>query len=154
MSDPAAFRAALGAWATGVAVVTCAGSEGPAGLTTSAFTSVSLHPPLVLVCLDRSSRTLVTLREAGHFAVNILRADQAGLAAVFASKAVAAEKFANAPHREEHGVPVLDGALAWVACEAVDLRDAGDHVVATGLVVASWAAGDGEPLRYFRGVVG
>ena len=106
------FRDVLGAFPTGVTVVTARGASGPAGLTTNAFSSLSLDPPLVLVCFDNASRTLPVVQEAGRFAVNVLRAGQEELASVFASKRVQAEKFDAACHSEQGGVPVLDDALA------------------------------------------
>lgn len=148
--DDRRFRDVVGTFPTGVTVVT---APGPAGLTTNAFSSVSLDPPLVLVCFDNGSRTLPAVRECGRFAVNVLRAGQEDLAAVFASKAVAAEKFAAVTHTVEHGVPVLDDALAWIACEVVELVDAGDHTIGIGRVTALEAF-EGEPLVFFRGGYG
>lgn len=141
------FRDVVGAFPTGVTVVT---APGPAGLTTNAFSSVSLDPPLVLVCFDNGSRTLAAVRACGRFAVNVLRAGQEELAAVFASKRVAEEKFAAVTHTVEHGVPVLDDALAWLACDVVELVDAGDHTIGIGRVYALEAS-DGDPLLFFRG---
>jgi 3-hydroxy-9,10-secoandrosta-1,3,5(10)-triene-9,17-dione monooxygenase reductase component len=149
--DPRAYRAAIGHFATGVCVVTCHGSEGPAGLTTNAVTSLSLDPLLLLVCFDNTSRTLPAVRDAGRFAVNVLRADQADLAAVFASKRVAAEKFEAATHEIAHEVPVLDGALAWIACDLQELLPGGDHTIGIGAVTHVHAADDGDPLVFFRG---
>ena len=100
-----------------MAIVTCYGADGPTGLTTNAITSVSLDPLLLLVCFDNASRTLPAVREARRFAVNVLRAGQEDLARVFASKRVAREKFEAVTHVDAHGVPVLDGALAWLACD-------------------------------------
>ena len=147
---PRAFRDAAGAFATGVTVVTATGSGGPAGLTTNAFSSLSLEPPLVLVCFDNASRTLPVVRDAGRFAVNVLRAGQEDVAAVFASKRVAADKFAEVTHAEAHGLPVLDGALAWIACDLRELVPGGDHTIGVGEVTAVHV-GDGEPLVFFRG---
>ncbi|HSD78198.1 MAG TPA: flavin reductase family protein [Solirubrobacteraceae bacterium] len=149
--DPDRFRAVLGTFATGVTIVTCHGPDGPAGLTTNAVASLSLHPLLMLVCFDRGSRTLAAARAAGRFAVNVLRAEQEDLARVFASKRVARAKFEAVTHRVRHGVPVLDDALAWVACDLRDLHDGGDHVIAVGAVTQMHAARDGEPLVFFRG---
>jgi flavin reductase (DIM6/NTAB) family NADH-FMN oxidoreductase RutF len=145
--DQRLFRDVLGAFPTGVTVVT---APGPAGLTTNAFSSVSLDPPLVLVCFDNASRTLPAVRTCGRYAVNVLRAGQEELAAVFASKAVAEEKFAAVTHTVEHGVPVLDDALAWLICEVVDLVDAGDHTIGIGRVDALEVF-DGDPLLFWRG---
>jgi 3-hydroxy-9,10-secoandrosta-1,3,5(10)-triene-9,17-dione monooxygenase reductase component len=154
--DPAgararAFRDAVGAFATGVTVVTARGPEGPAGLTTNAFTSVSLEPLLVLVCFDATSRTLPVVEHAGRFAVNVLRAGQEELARTFASKRLPAEKFAEVTHSEDHGVPVLDGALAWIACTLDRLIPAGDHTIGLGAVTAFAADPEGEPLVFAQG---
>jgi 3-hydroxy-9,10-secoandrosta-1,3,5(10)-triene-9,17-dione monooxygenase reductase component len=133
-----------------VAIVTCQGGEGPAGLTTNAVTSLSLDPLLLLVCFDNSSRTLALVRESRRFAVNVLHAGQEELAAMFASKRLPAEKFEAVTHTVAHGVPVLDDALAWVACDLVELLPGGDHTIGIGSVVAG-AAAEGEPLVFFRG---
>jgi 3-hydroxy-9,10-secoandrosta-1,3,5(10)-triene-9,17-dione monooxygenase reductase component len=145
------FRAVVGHFATGVAVVTADGPEGPAGLTTNAFSSVSLDPLLVLVCIDRGSRTLPVVQAAGRFAVNVLPAGGEELARIFASKTlVGREKFEAVTHRVEYGVPVLDEALAWLACDLTELVDAGDHRIALGAVTHAGAR-EGEPLVFFRG---
>jgi 3-hydroxy-9,10-secoandrosta-1,3,5(10)-triene-9,17-dione monooxygenase reductase component len=150
--DPRAYRDAIGHFATGVCVVTCHGPDGPAGLTTNAVTSLSLDPLLLLVCFDNDSRTLPAVRAAGRFAVNMLAADQADLAAVFASKRVAAEKFEAVTHEIAHDVPVLDGALAWVACDVRELLPGGDHTIGIGEVTHAWARADAAaPLLFFRG---
>ena len=112
------------------------GPDGPAGLTTNAVASLSLEPVLLLVCFDRASRTLPAVRAARRFAVNILAAGQEDLARAFASKRTPAEKFEAATHRVAHGVPVLDGAVAWLACDLRDLHDGGDHVIGVGAVTA------------------
>jgi 3-hydroxy-9,10-secoandrosta-1,3,5(10)-triene-9,17-dione monooxygenase reductase component len=148
--DPDRFRAVMGGFATGVAIVTASGPDGPAGLTTNAVSSVSLRPPMLLVCFDNDSRTLPVVREAGRFAVNILRAGQEELARIFASKRVAREKFEAATHTIAHGVPVLDDALAWIACELEALHEAGDHTIGIGRVTAMEDDPDAEPLLFFR----
>jgi len=147
---PARFREVIGEFPTGVAVITCEGPDGPAGLTTNAVTSLSLDPLLMLVCFDNSSRTLEVVRTARRFAVNFLTADQEDVARVFASKRVAREKFDGATHRIAHGVPVLDGALAWIACDVRDLLPGGDHTIAVG-AATHMAVGGGEPLVFHRG---
>jgi flavin reductase (DIM6/NTAB) family NADH-FMN oxidoreductase RutF len=133
-----------------VAIVTCNGEDGPAGLTTNAVTSLSLDPLLLLVCFDNSSRTLSVVRDSRRFAVNVLRAGQEDLAAMFASKRLPAEKFEAVTHTVAHGVPVLDEALAWVACDLVELLPGGDHTIGIGAVIDG-AASEGEPLVFFRG---
>src|SRR3954470_4337282 len=148
--DPARYREVVGSFATGVAIVTAHGDDGPAGLTTNAITSLSLDPLLLLVCFDNASRTLPAVQSARRFAVNILRAGQEDLAAVFASKRVAQKKFESVTHTVAHGVPVLDDALAWVACELVELLPGGDHTIGIGSGVAG-SASEGEPLVFYRG---
>lgn len=149
--DARVYRDTIGRFATGVTVVTALGPDGPAGMTTNAVTSLSLEPRLLLVCFEARSRTLEVVRSARRFAVNILRAADADLAAVFASKAVAAQKFADVTHTEEHGVPVLDRALAWVACDLLELRPGGDHEIGIGRVLATGAGAAGDPLVFFAG---
>jgi flavin reductase (DIM6/NTAB) family NADH-FMN oxidoreductase RutF len=148
--DATEYRDVIGHFATGVAIVTCQGDDGPAGLTTNAVTSLSLDPLLLVVCFDNGSRTLPAVRSAKRFAVNVLRAGQEDLAAVFASKRVGREKFESVTHTVAHGVPVLDDALAWVACELVELLPGGDHTIGIGAVIAG-AATEGEPLVFHRG---
>jgi 3-hydroxy-9,10-secoandrosta-1,3,5(10)-triene-9,17-dione monooxygenase reductase component len=150
-TDTVRFRQVMGHFATGVAIVTCKGPEGPTGLTTNAITSVSLEPLLLLVCFDNGSRTLPAVRAVGRFAVNVLRAGQEELAQVFASKRVGREKFEAVTHMEAHGVPVLDGALAWLACDLAALHPAGDHTIGIGAITHMDAHPDGAPLVWFRG---
>jgi flavin reductase (DIM6/NTAB) family NADH-FMN oxidoreductase RutF len=155
--DPARYREVIGSFATGVAIVTAHGPEGPAGLTTNAVTSLSLDPLLLIVCFDNGSRTLPIVQDAGRFAVNVLRAGQEDLARVFASKREPTEKFGTATHTVAHGVPVLDDALAWIACDLDSLTPAGDHTIGIGRVThlsADDGAGAGavnDPLLFFRG---
>jgi len=149
--DPLAYREAIGRFATGVCVVTCDGADGPAGLTTNAVSSLSLEPLLLLVCFDNGSRTLGAVRGAGRFAVNVLRDDQGDLAAVFASKREQHQKFAEVTHRVEHGLPVLDDALAWLACDLRELLPGGDHTIGIGAVTAVHVEPEGKPLLWFGG---
>ena len=137
----------MGEFATGVAVVT---TRGPAGLTTNAFSSLSLDPMLVLVCLDLGSRTLAAVRKHERLAVNVLAADQRELAVRFSGKASHVEKFRDVPWREEAGVPVLDGTVAWVAGPVRDLIPGGDHVIAIAAAEAFGAPG-GDPLLFHGG---
>jgi 3-hydroxy-9,10-secoandrosta-1,3,5(10)-triene-9,17-dione monooxygenase reductase component len=149
--DSRDFRDTLGTFPTGVAVVTATGPHGPAGLTTNAFSSLSLDPPLVLVCFDRGSRTLAVVRESRRFAVNVLRAGQQDLAALFAGKAPHPEKFAAVTHTADHGVPVLDDALAWLVCDLEALHPGGDHEIGVGAVTALGRGEDAAPLVFFGG---
>ena len=135
---------------TPVTVVTTPGDPEPAGATANAVASLSLDPPLMLVCLDHRSRTLGALRQSGRFAVNVLPAESEGDARKFASAAPHAEKWKGVPATERSGVPVLDRALVWVVCELRDLLDGGDHTIVTGSVV-ELGTGDGQPLLFVEG---
>src|SRR5215510_836392 len=112
--SPDQFRAALGAYATGVTVVTAIGPQGPSGATANAVTSLSLEPPMMLACLDRGSRTLTSVRAQGAFGVNALAAGQADLARRFSGKHPEPEKWDGVDWTEERGLPRLAGALLWV----------------------------------------
>ncbi len=147
--DPRAFRTAIGQFATGVCVVTCRGADGPTGLTTNAVSSLSLDPLLLLVCFDNESRTLPAVREAGRFAVNVLAEGQEDLATVFASKSTA--KFDGVTHDIAHGVPVLDGALAFIACDLTELLPGGDHTIGIGAVTHTQVTPGRAPLVFFDG---
>ncbi len=148
--DPELFREVFGRFATGVAVVTSAGSSGAGGMTANALCSLSLEPLLALVCFENRARTLPIVRDAGRFAVNLLAADQADLAGVFASKLPESEKLESVAHRLEDGVPVIDGSLAWAVCELRELIAGGDHTIAIGQVT-SMGLGGGEPLLWYSG---
>jgi flavin reductase (DIM6/NTAB) family NADH-FMN oxidoreductase RutF len=135
---------------TPVTVVTAPGVEAAAGATANAVASLSLHPPLMLVCLDRRSRTLAAVRSAGRFAVNVLGAEGEGHARAFATSIPHAEKWEGVPATERAGTPVLDEAIVWVVCELRDLLDGGDHVIVTG-VVSELGSRDGTPLLFHAG---
>ena len=151
--DPAQFRAVMGHFATGVAVVTATSPQGPVGMTANAVASLSLRPLLLLVCFDNEARTLPVVAESRRFGVNVLAAGQADLARLFASKAPETEKFAEVPHRVHDGIPVIEGALAWVGCDLDRLVEAGDHTIGIGAVTAA-ESGEGEPLVWYRGGYG
>jgi flavin reductase (DIM6/NTAB) family NADH-FMN oxidoreductase RutF len=148
--EPDRFRDVMGRFATGVTVVTVTSPDGPIGLTANAVCSLSLDPLLLIVCFDNQARTLPVVRAVGRFGVNVLRADQQGLARLFASKLPESEKFAGVPHTVHDGIPVIEGALAWVGCRLERLIPGGDHTIGIGAVEAA-EAGHGEPLLRFRG---
>jgi flavin reductase (DIM6/NTAB) family NADH-FMN oxidoreductase RutF len=148
--DAELFREVFGRFATGVAVITSVGSAGPGGMTANALCSLSLRPPLVLVCFENSARTLPIVRESGRFAVNMLSAGQQELAGLFASKLPEAEKLQEVPHRIEHGLPLIEGTLAWAACDLRELIAGGDHTIGIGEVI-SLGLGVGQPLLWFEG---
>jgi 3-hydroxy-9,10-secoandrosta-1,3,5(10)-triene-9,17-dione monooxygenase reductase component len=150
VSSSQRYREVVGHFATGVAVITASGPEGAVGMTTNAFTSLSLDPLLVLVCFERTARTLPIVRQSERFAVNILRDHHGELSGRFASKLPAERKFDEVDYHTEHGAPVLTDALAWLACELRELRPGGDHEIGIGAVVAM-DHGDGDPLVWYRG---
>jgi flavin reductase (DIM6/NTAB) family NADH-FMN oxidoreductase RutF len=149
--DSAAFRAVMGRFATGVTVVTTCDGPRRYGITVNAFCSVSLDPPLVLICIDHTSRVHDILAHAGFFAVNFLRSDQAHLSTCFAT--TTEERYANFCHAKSHpvatGAPVLDDSLGYADCRIVTCYPGGDHTIFLGQVEAL-AVGDGEPLLYYH----
>jgi len=148
--DPDRFRAAMGALPTGVTVVTATGGDGPAGATANAVSSLSLEPMLMLACLDRGSRTLLAVQAANRFAVNVLHAGQEPIARAFATKAPVADKWEGVEWSERDGLPAIDDALAWVACDLRDVIAGGDHVIVTGEVTAVEST-EGAPLVFHQG---
>lgn len=150
--DPSEFRRILGHWVTGVAVVASTGDDGPRGFTANAFTSLSLEPPLVLVCVDRTANTLAGIRSTGRFTVNVLGSAGERLARHFATDAD--DKFEGVAWTTAvTGAPVLEDAQAWVDCRVMSEVPGGDHVIFIGEVVAG-DADEGEPLIFYRGGYG
>ena len=148
--SPELFREVFGRFATGVAVITGAGEAGSGGMTANALCSLSLDPLLALVCFENRARTLPIVRDAGRFGVNLLAADQEDIAGVFASKLPEAEKLDSVAHRFEHGVPIIQGSLAWAACALEELIAGGDHTIAIGRVL-DLGLESGEPLLWYAG---
>jgi 3-hydroxy-9,10-secoandrosta-1,3,5(10)-triene-9,17-dione monooxygenase reductase component len=149
---PERFRTVMGHFATGVAVITARAEAGPVGMTANAVCSLSLDPLLLLVCFDRSARTLQVVQQTGRFGVNVLADGQQHLARLFASKAPEHEKFAEVPHAVHDGIPVIDGALAWVGCHLERLVPGGDHTIGIGAVRAAEVSADAaEPLVWYQG---
>jgi len=149
--DPDAFRSVLGRFASGITVVTARGDDGEdCGMTVSAFCSVSLVPPLVLVCVDHGASMHGMLLEATHFAVNILAAHQEPLSRRF-SGPDEHKRFAGIGYsRGNTGVALLDDALAHIECRRVAEHPAGDHTIVVGAVEAATAYSH-RPLLYYRG---
>lgn len=145
----AEFRHVMGHFLSGVTVVTTAWDGQLYGITVSAFSSLSLDPPLVLVCIDRSVRSHEAIARAGQFIVHFLDEQQSDLSLRFASRDD--DKFSGLAYRTTaQGLPLLDGVLASVECQVVDALAGGDHTIFVGEVMAA-AARDGAPLGYFRG---
>ncbi len=149
--DQADYRRLMGFWATGVSVVTARGAEGPYGATLNAFSSLSLDPPLLLVCFDHSARTLGAVRHAGRFCVNILSAEQEEVSRRFVGKRAMEEKFSELAWLDEHGVPVLRDCLAVIVCDVAQEVEAGDHAIVIGSPVHVAANDDLHPLVFYRG---
>jgi flavin reductase (DIM6/NTAB) family NADH-FMN oxidoreductase RutF len=147
----AVFREVMAGVCSPVAVVTAADGSRPHGSTVSAFTSLSLHPPMVVVALDRTSRLLALIRDTGRFGVNVLGSGQSALARDFARRD--GDRFAAAPWRLEDGLPRLEGTTGWLACRAAELVPGGDHVLLLGEVTRAQPA-HGSPLTYFRRTFG
>lgn len=147
--DAAQFRALLGRFATGVTVVTARDARGPIGMTASSVASVSLNPPLLLVCVDRAHEMYAALESSRRFVLNILAADQEALSRRFAGDAT--DRFDGVGYRDnEQGLPVLDGVLAHIECEKTNAVPAGDHGIFIGLVTGGRVT-DRQPLLYYRG---
>jgi flavin reductase (DIM6/NTAB) family NADH-FMN oxidoreductase RutF len=152
-TSTAQLRHALGHVAAGVAVVTSVASDGePVGTTASAVSAVSLDPPLILVCLDRSSQTLGAVRDSGGFAINVLAEEQRPLSENFARRGRAVDW-----HHVEHqfspeGRPDLIGVLAVLHCSVHDRLDGGDHEIVVGRINTLEVGPEaGRPLLHFRG---
>ena len=154
---PDEFRAALSRFVTGVTVITVETAEGEVhGMTANAFCSVSLRPPLVLVCVDHLAETYLHLRERGEFGVSMLKADQDALSEYFADperNPDSARRLRIGYRKMKSGRPVLENALANLDCRIVDAHEAGDHTIFVA-EVREVVLGEGEPLLYFRGRYG
>jgi flavin reductase (DIM6/NTAB) family NADH-FMN oxidoreductase RutF len=147
------FRRALGCFATGVTVITVDHEGAVHGMTANAFCSVSLDPPLVLVCVDRRARTHTHLHAKKRFGVNVLSQNQETISEYYARPAQDhqhAEREAGARFdRTAHGTPVLHGALAYLECHLHSAQDAGDHTIFIA-EVEEVLVREGDPLLYYR----
>lgn len=152
--DADGFRRALAVHAAGVVIITAQSDGIPVGLTATSFSSVSLDPPLVSFYVDQSSTTWPWLRDADHFAVNVLASDQADLAARFARKDI--DRFAE-PTRWRPGplgAPLLQDVSAHLVCLPHETVDVGDHILVVGLVAEARVHSPGRPLIYHQGRFG
>jgi flavin reductase (DIM6/NTAB) family NADH-FMN oxidoreductase RutF len=141
------FKEAMAAVPAAVAVVSARAADGFRGLTATSFTSASLAPPLLLVCLDSLSQTRDAVARRGGFSLSVLERSQEFLAERFAGRAPLVDPaWADVPHTlGDHGLPLLLGSVAWFECRLLDLHPAGDHEIALGEVLAC-GRGGGEPL--------
>lgn len=146
--DDAHFRLALSHFASGVTVVTTAHDGQLYGMTVASFASLSLHPPLVLVCIERSVKTHDAISAAGKYGVSILSSAQADISSKFASRSD--DKFAGVEIIEgELDVPLIAGALTAIECRLYDRLPGGDHTIFIGEVMKIHTT-EGDPLLYFR----
>jgi flavin reductase (DIM6/NTAB) family NADH-FMN oxidoreductase RutF len=144
------LRRVMGHFATGVTVITSKRNSGELhGLTANAFTSVSLIPPLLLVCIDKKAESYPCFDESGIFTVNVLAADQEALSRRFA--VTGGDKFQGVSYRiGANGAPILDGALAYLECKVTEKVDGGDHTIYVGEIEQAETK-EGKPLLFFRG---
>jgi flavin reductase (DIM6/NTAB) family NADH-FMN oxidoreductase RutF len=149
--DPRTLRDALGCFATGVTVVTCLGPDGaPAGLTVNSFTSVSLDPPLLLVCIHKKATSAEALTTAPRFAINVLQTGQQPASIRFATRHE--DRFGATPWASgENGAPILNDSLSVFECERYAVYDGGDHHILVGQVVKARFDESLDPLLFFRG---
>jgi flavin reductase (DIM6/NTAB) family NADH-FMN oxidoreductase RutF len=148
------FRATVGSFATGVTVVTTSGEQHAYGMTANAFSSVSLDPPLVLVCVMAHSEGSQHIQTNGCFAVNILRAEQEPMSRYFASRdrPRGRDAFREVPHRIAlSGSPILEGAIGYLDCRLHAAHEAGDHQIFIGEVMELGFDADGQPLLFHGG---
>lgn len=148
--DDRSFRKALSCFASGVTVVTANNDEGnPVGVTVSAFSSLSLTPPLVLFCLDKRTTSMDAFRK-GPFAINVLTENQREVSIQFASRK--ADKFEGIDWQAgKSGAPIINNCLASLECSLHELIEGGDHLIFVGKVEAITQQTGGQPLVYFRG---
>jgi flavin reductase (DIM6/NTAB) family NADH-FMN oxidoreductase RutF len=146
--DDAQFKAAMSHFASGVTVVTTEHEGRPYGLTVASFASLSLHPPLVLVCIEKSVKSHDAIAGAGRFGVSILEQSQQDVSGRFASKVE--DKFAGMNIRTgELGMPLVEGAICTLECRVQSQLPGGDHTIFVGEVVEA-QTGEGAPLVYYR----
>lgn len=148
--EPARFRQLLGRFTTGVTVVTASGPDGkPVGMTANTLTSVSLHPPLISVCIDHAADMHQTMQHTAAFTINILAADQEAISRRFAEQG--RNRFDGLGFEpSRHGGVVLAGVIGYLECERVSQLPAGDHTIHVARVVGGEVF-EGEPLLYYRG---
>jgi flavin reductase (DIM6/NTAB) family NADH-FMN oxidoreductase RutF len=153
--DRGQLRGVLGRFATGITVLTAAGRQGAHGMTANSFASVSLDPPLILVCVERTAVMHTAILEAGTFAVSVLAAGQEPEARYFADKArPRGEHEFDAVECEpgkQCGAPILTGALAWLECALAAVYDGGDHSIFLGEVLEAGRDARADALLFYGG---
>jgi flavin reductase (DIM6/NTAB) family NADH-FMN oxidoreductase RutF len=151
--DARALRQVMGCFATGVTVITTRDQDGrPYGLTANAVTSLSLEPPLLLICVDRKAETFPHFFDSKVFVLNILAEHQEDVSRRFATSG--GDKFTGIAHRFGHlELPILEGTLGHIECRIIETLEGGDHVIHIGQVEHAEAR-EGHPLLFFRGRYG
>jgi 3-hydroxy-9,10-secoandrosta-1,3,5(10)-triene-9,17-dione monooxygenase reductase component len=146
------FKSALASWASGVAVVTTQTRGLMYGLTVSSFSSVSLDPPLVMVCLAKTNRLPLMIQDGGMFAISILGASQESASAYFARGGrEPTDEFVEIDGQwSKSGAPVIAGAAAFVVCKLHDTSEQGDHILIIGEVIEAKSEAGKAPLMYFN----
>ena len=148
------FRSALGAWPSGVTIITARSGDQIHGMTVSDFSGASLDPPLALVCAAKGSVTTDLIQKGECFGVNVLRSDQSELSNRFASKKDEFKRFEGIEYdAAETGAPLLAGVLVNLDCKLVAVHEAGDHLLCVGRIESA-RVHDGDPLLYFSGAYG
>jgi 3-hydroxy-9,10-secoandrosta-1,3,5(10)-triene-9,17-dione monooxygenase reductase component len=154
VATPDEMRDTLRLWASGVSVVTTADGERLSGMTVSAFNSLSIAPPLILVCLHKASTTGQLIQATGHFAVSFLAAGQAQLSDLFAGRVPLEHKeerfIGLATHTAVTGSPILSESVAWLDCLVHEQHDGVTHWIVVGEVVATRAHPERKPLLYYN----
>src|SRR5437016_6604931 len=148
--DSQELRRILGHFPTGVTVITTKDTTGsPFGLTANAFTSLSLNPPLILICVDKGAQCYSCFVESNVFTVNFLHEDQEEISRRFATKG--ADKFAGLKWQPgSNGAAIIDGVMGYVECKITESHDGGDHTIVVGEIVNASAKGE-RPLLFFKG---
>ena len=148
--SPSEFRKAMGSFATGVTIITLDLEGEVHGMTANAFASVSLDPPLVLVCVDHKTRTHAHLHAKKRFGINVLGEDHRAISEYYARVERSHESAEARFDRTKHGTPILHGSLAYLECRLRSAEVAGDHTIFIA-EVEDVVVREGEPLLFFRG---
>jgi len=150
MSNIEDLKKLFSQFTSGINVIASINDMGdPEGFTANAFSSVSLKPPIILICVDKTNENYDLFYKCKYFSVNILNKNQQNLSNIFASKSP--KKFEGIPWKKENlNVPILEGSIAWLECENYDQIIIGDHMVLFGKI-KNYKINKGSPLVYFRG---
>ncbi len=146
------YKQVMSYWPSGVAIVTSEHEAQRYGMTVSSFTSVSLHPAMISVCIDKRSQMCLLLQKSKHFAINLLADTQVDLGKAFANHELSmAQRFEKAEFEtHETSSPVLKSCLGWLDCRMSSFHDTGDHLIYVGEVLKGHAFGEGSPTIFYR----